>query len=43
MHVPDQVATSAVRVSLDEQNTPAEMTTFIQVLDQIHQHYQVLN
>lgn len=43
MHVPDQIATSAVRVSLDEMNTVTEMQQFIEALDKIYQHFQVLN
>lgn len=43
MHVPHKIATSAVRVSLDEYNTTAEMKKFIQVLDKIYKRYQVLN
>ncbi|UQS82880.1 cysteine desulfurase [Bombilactobacillus folatiphilus] len=43
MHVPDALATSAVRVSLDEMNTIEEMRSFIVALDKIYQHFQVLN
>ncbi|MBA1434983.1 cysteine desulfurase family protein [Bombilactobacillus bombi] len=43
MHVPDQLATSAVRVSLDANNTISEMQQFIKALDKIYQHFQVLN
>lgn len=43
MHVPDKIATSAVRVSLDENNTMAEMQQFVIALDKIYQHFQVLN
>ncbi|AXX64668.1 cysteine desulfurase [Bombilactobacillus bombi] len=43
MHVPDKIATSAVRVSLDENSTMAEMQQFVIALDKIYQHFQVLN
>ena len=43
MHVPDKIATSAVRVSLDSTNTIEEMQEFIETLDKIYQHFQVLN
>lgn len=43
MHVPDKIATSAVRVSLDSTNTLEEMQEFIKTLDKIYQHFQVLN
>ncbi|UQS83829.1 cysteine desulfurase family protein [Bombilactobacillus thymidiniphilus] len=43
MHVPDKIATSAIRVSLDETNTVEEMQEFIATLDKIYQHFQVLN
>lgn len=43
MSTPEKVATSAVRVSLDENNTEAEMKEFIKNLDEIHDHFQILN
>lgn len=43
MHVPDKVATSAVRISLDENNTLAEADTFIKAFDQIYQRFEIIN
>ncbi len=43
MNVRENVATSAVRVSLDESNTEKEMDEFIKNLDEIHDHFQILN
>ncbi|MFC6176004.1 cysteine desulfurase family protein [Companilactobacillus huachuanensis] len=43
MNIQENVATSAVRVSLDENNTEAEMNEFIKNLDEIHDHFQILN
>lgn len=43
MNVQENVATSAVRVSLDESNTEKEMDEFIKNLDEIHDHFQILN
>ncbi|TGD25303.1 cysteine desulfurase [Companilactobacillus suantsaicola] len=43
MNVQEKVATSAVRVSLDESNTESEMDEFIKNLDEIHDHFQILN
>ncbi|WP_129044813.1 cysteine desulfurase family protein [Companilactobacillus metriopterae] len=43
MKVPEKIATSAVRVSLDENNTVSEMNEFIQNLDEIYNHFQILN
>ncbi|KRN29340.1 cysteine desulfurase [Lactobacillus selangorensis] len=43
MHVPDGIATSAVRVSLDENNTMAEAEKFNQAFDQIYQRFEKIN
>ncbi|KRL67933.1 cysteine desulfurase family protein [Companilactobacillus versmoldensis] len=43
MNTQESIATSAVRVSLDENNTEAEMKEFIKNLDEIHDHFQILN
>lgn len=43
MNTQENIATSAVRVSLDENNTEAEMKEFIKNLDEIHDHFQILN
>jgi Cysteine sulfinate desulfinase/cysteine desulfurase and related enzymes len=43
MNIQENVATSAVRVSLDESNTEKEMDEFIKNLDEIHDHFQILN
>ncbi|MQS74967.1 cysteine desulfurase family protein [Companilactobacillus halodurans] len=43
MNVQENIATSAVRVSLDESNTEKEMDEFIKNLDEIHDHFQILN
>lgn len=40
MHVPEKIATSAVRVSLDENNTLAEATTFNQAFDKIYARFE---
>ncbi|MFD1471480.1 cysteine desulfurase family protein [Companilactobacillus mishanensis] len=43
MSTRENIATSAVRVSLDENNTEAEMNEFLKNLDEIHDHFQILN
>jgi cysteine desulfurase len=43
MNTQESVATSAIRVSLDENNTESEMKEFIKNLDEIHDHFQILN
>ncbi|MGJ3782533.1 cysteine desulfurase family protein [Lactiplantibacillus plantarum] len=43
MHVQESIATSAVRVSLDENNTPAEADQFIKVFDQLYQKFSKIN
>ncbi|AKP66395.1 cysteine desulfurase family protein [Companilactobacillus ginsenosidimutans] len=43
MNTRENIATSAIRVSLDENNTEAEMKEFIKNLDEIHDHFQILN
>jgi len=43
MHVPDEIATSAVRVSLDENNTLAEAEAFIKAFDQIYARFELIN
>ncbi|MGR3742022.1 cysteine desulfurase family protein [Companilactobacillus sp. DQM5] len=43
MHVDEKIATSAVRVSLDDTNTKKEMLSFINALDEIYNHFQILN
>ncbi len=43
MKVPDQISTSAVRVSLDENNTLAEADTFNQVFDQLYEQFKKIN
>lgn len=43
MHVPDEIATSAVRISLDENNTLAEAEAFIKAFDQIYARFKLIN
>ncbi|PIO83698.1 aminotransferase V [Loigolactobacillus backii] len=43
MHVPEKIATSAVRVSLDENNTMAEADAFIKAFDQIYHRFEIIN
>lgn len=43
MHVQESIATSAVRVSLDENNTLAEADQFIKVFDQLYQKFSKVN
>lgn len=42
MQVPERIATSAVRVSLDEHNTLAEADTFNQVFDELYKKFAKL-
>ena len=39
MHVPGELATSAVRISLDESNTMAEIEQFMIVFNQLYQKF----
>ncbi len=41
MHVPGELATSAVRISLDEGNTMAEIEQFMIVFNQLYQNFLV--
>ncbi|MFW4404641.1 cysteine desulfurase family protein [Lactiplantibacillus paraplantarum] len=43
MHVQENIATSAVRVSIDEHNTLAEADQFIKVFDQLYQKFSKIN
>lgn len=43
MKVPEQVSTSAVRVSLDENNTLAEADTFNEVFDRLYEQFKKIN
>lgn len=43
MHVQESIATSAVRVSLDENNTLTEADQFIKVFDQLYQKFSKIN
>lgn len=43
MHVPEAIATSAVRVSLDANNTADEMARFMQVFNQINASFSQLS
>lgn len=43
MQVPEKLATSAVRISLDAQNTQAEVDQFKQVFPRIYQRFQRMN
>lgn len=43
MYVQENIATSAVRVSLDEHNTLAEADQFIKVFDQLYQKFSKIN
>lgn len=43
MHVPSSWATSAVRVSLDAQNTPEEMMQFITAIDDLYARFSRIN
>ncbi|EQC81402.1 Cysteine desulfurase [Enterococcus sp. HSIEG1] len=43
MHVPNRLATSAVRVSLDESNTMAEVEQFLIVFNQLYQKFSKLS
>jgi cysteine desulfurase len=42
MQVPSHIATSAVRVSLDEHNTLAEADEFNRVFDQLYEQFAKL-
>ncbi len=43
MHTPEAVATSAVRISLDENNTMAEADEFNDVFDRLYQRFSKIN
>ncbi len=43
MHTPDDIATSAIRVSLDADNTVAEAETFNKVFDKLYEEFSKLN
>lgn len=43
MHVPGELATSAVRISLDEGNTMAEIEQFMIVFNQLYQKFSRVN
>lgn len=43
MKVPEKIATSAVRISLDEHNTMAQADEFIQVFDQLYEKFKMIN
>lgn len=43
MQVDDKIATSAVRVSLDENNTMAQADKFNQIFDDIYQKFLKIN
>lgn len=43
MNVPDELSTSAVRVSLDEHNTLAEADQFNEVFDELYEQFKKIN
>ena len=43
MKIPDSIATSAVRVSLDEKNTLAEADKFIEIFDVLYEKFKKIN
>lgn len=43
MRVPEQLATSAVRISLDESNTMAEVEQFMIIFNQLYQKFSKIN
>ena len=43
MHVNEKIATSAIRISLDEYNTLAEADEFIKAFDQINHRVKKIN
>ena len=43
MHVSDDVATGAIRLSFDENNTLEEADHFIEVFDKIYRHFAQIN
>ena len=43
MKVPDSLATSAIRVSLDESNTIAEAEQFMIIFNQLYKKFSILN
>ena len=43
MHINEKIATSAVRISLDEHNTLAEADAFIQSFDRINDRFRKIN
>lgn len=43
MKIPEKIASSAVRVSLDEHNTMEEADEFIKVFDQLYEKFKMIN
>lgn len=43
MNINEKIATSAVRISLDEHNTLAEADAFIQSFDRINDRFRKIN
>lgn len=43
MNIPEKVATSAIRVSLDEHNSLAESQTFVDVFEQLYHQFEKIN
>jgi len=43
MQVPNDLATSAIRVSLDESNTMAEVEQFMIIFKQLYKKFSVIN
>jgi cysteine desulfurase len=43
MNVPSSLATSAIRISLDESNTMAEVEQFLIVFNQLYQKFSKIN
>ncbi|MTV83010.1 cysteine desulfurase family protein [Secundilactobacillus folii] len=43
MHIPENLSTSAIRISLDDHNTLAEADQFNQVFDQLYDKFKVLS
>ena len=43
MHVPDDLATSAVRISLDESNSMAEVEQFMIIFKQLYKKFSTIN
>ena len=43
MHVPNDLATSAIRISLDENNSLAEVEQFMIIFKQLYMKFSVIN